>query len=188
MRRSVAGVALAALIAMPVGLAQADDQRDWGPHGPMGPNFQMGMGMGMGMGMAQGMASACSMMGQGGMRSYSGTPPMDIDHDGIVTSTEAANHFGDAFAAMDEDDDGSLTIEEFSSVYFGPGPQMAMRGDRAQVRQERKEARFKEMDADKDGAVTQEEFIAYGKKRFEASDRDKDGKVTVWEFRGRRYF
>lgn len=188
MRRSARGMVLAALIAISAGMAQADDQRDWGPCGTMGPGYGMGGGMGQGYHMGMGMGAGSGMMGPGGMRGYAGTPPIDTDHDGIVSSTEAANYFDDAFAAMDGDGDGKLTLEEFSNVYFGPGPHVAMRGNRAQHWQERKEARFKEMDEDDDGTVTQEEFIAYGKTRFEEGDRDKDGKVTVWEFRSRRYF
>ena len=195
MRRCLGAMTLAALIAMSASTTNADDRRDWGPRGQMGPSYGMGPGM-MGPGMmAQGMVAqgmGCGMgqgmMGPAGMRGYAGRPPIDTDHDGIVSSTEAAGHFDDAFAAIDGDDDGKLTLEEFSSVYFGPGPRMAMHGDGMQQWQERKETRFKEIDADKDGSVTQEEFIAYGKKRFEDSDRDKNGKVTVWEFRGRRHF
>jgi hypothetical protein len=158
----------------------------YGPGGGMGPGYGMGPGM-MGPGYG-GMGPGAGMMGPGGMRGYAGRPPVDTDHDGVVSNTEAAKHFEEAFGAMDGDDDGKVTLEELTSVFFGPGPHMAGRGDGLKHWQERKEARLKEMDGNSDGAVTQEEFLAYGKKRFEASDRDKNGKVTVWEFLGRRHF
>jgi hypothetical protein len=211
MRRTMGAIAVAAAILVSSAGAMADDERDWGTRCPMGAGYGMGQGYGMGpgygMGQGYGMGPGYGMgygpgygmgpgpgmmgpgmMGPGGMRGFAGRPPIDTDHNGVVSETEAAKHFEEAFAAMDEDDDGKLTQDEFSSVFFGPGPRMAARGDGMKLWQERKEARFKEMDGDKDNAVSQEEFIAYGKKRFETSDRDKNGKVTVWEFVGRRHF
>jgi hypothetical protein len=201
MRNSVGGLALAAALVLSAAAVQADDKRDWGPRWPMVPGYGMGQGYGMGPGYGQGYGPGYGpgygmgpgMMGpgatgMGGMRGFGGRPPVDPDHDGIVSNTEAATHFEEAFMAMDGDDDGTLTLEEFSSVFFGQGPHMAWRGDGVQQWQERKEARFKEMDANKDNTVTREEFIAYGKNRFEESDRDKDGKVTVWEFMARRHY
>lgn len=157
----------------------------------MGPGYQMGPGYGHGYGgMAPGyhMGPGYGMMGPGGARGYGHGPMIDANQDGVISSTEAAGYFDAVFGMMDANDDAKLTLEEFSTAFYGRGPHMAWRNGDVQEWRERKEARFKEINTDKDGTVTEEEFLAYAKSRFEDSDRDKDGKVTVWEFRGRRYF
>ena len=73
------------------------------------------------------------------------------------------------FEALDKDDDGKISREEFR------GP----------------EEIFKLLDADKDGSVSREEFAkargAFARRRVErikAMDKDGDGKVSREEFRG----
>jgi hypothetical protein len=147
--------------------AQAEDD-DWG--------WQMwGWGKGSGSGM---------MMGQGMMGRMGA---IDSNNDGVIGDDEAAAQVESVFAAMDGDDDGELTDEEYMSVRMGPGPGQGRNEERQKAMQERKKARFVEMDADKNGKVSQAEFIAGGKARFQAADTDKDGKVTPWEFRAQRW-
>jgi hypothetical protein len=79
------------------------------------------------------------------------------------------------FAAMDGDDDGDLTEDEYMSLRMGPG--RGFNEARQKAMQERKKIRFAEMDHDKSGKVSKAEFMAAGKARFEAADTDKDGRV-----------
>lgn len=196
MRRVLGMIALTTAAVMSATVALADDRR--GPAGqwPMvpgyggGPGYHMGPGYGGGYGMGPGHMGPGYQMGQGGMMGPGGGrgPMIDANHDGVISDTEAAGHFDEVFGAKDANDDAKLTLEEFSTAFYGRGPHMAWRNSDVQEWRERKEARFKEIDADNDGTVTEEEFLAYAKTGFDDSDRDKDGKVTVWEFRGRRYF
>jgi hypothetical protein len=109
---------------------------------------------------------------------------IDTNDDGVISDDEAADQVESVYAAMDSDDDGELTEEEFLAVRMGP--QMGRNEARRKTMQDRKKARFGEMDSDKSGRVSKPEFIASGKARFEAADTDKDGKVTPWEFRAQR--
>lgn len=109
---------------------------------------------------------------------------IDTNDDGIISDDEAADQVEAVYAAMDADDDGELTEEEYMSVRMGP--QWGRNEARQKARQERKKVRFTEMDVDKSGKVSKVEFITAGKARFEAADTDNDGKVTPWEFRAMR--
>ena len=109
---------------------------------------------------------------------------IDTNDDGVISDDEAADQVESVYAAMDADDDGELTMEEYMAVRMGP--QNGGNEDRQKAMQERKKARFGEMDTDKSGKVSKVEFIAAGKARFDAADTDKDGKVTPWEFRAQR--
>lgn len=106
---------------------------------------------------------------------------IDINDDGMISDDEAADQVESVFAAMDGDDDGDLTEDEYMSVRMGPG--RGLNEARQKAMQERKKIRFAEMDRDKSGKVSKAEFMAAGKARFEAADTDKDGRVTPWEFR-----
>lgn len=120
--------------------------------------------------------------GSGGMMERMGA--IDTNDDGVIGDDEAADQVESVFAAMDGDDDGELTKDEYLSVRMGPA--RGFNEARQKSMQDRKNARFTEMDADKSGNVSKVEFLAAGKKRFEAADTDKDGKVTPWEFRAQR--
>jgi len=145
--------------------ASADDD-DWG--------FQM---WGWGNGPEAGMMIGQGMMGR--------MAAIDSNNDGIISDDEAAAQVESVFAAMDADDDGELTMEEYMSVRMGPGRRL--NEERQKLMQDRKKARFAEMDTDKSGKVSKAEFIAGGKARFQAADADKDGKVTPWEFRAQHW-
>jgi hypothetical protein len=106
---------------------------------------------------------------------------VDADHDGFISAEEAASAADQVFTAMDSDDDGSITIEEYMSVRMGSGE--GRNPERQAARQAAKEARFAEMDTDKNSSVSKAEFMDGGKAHLDAADTDKDGKVTPWEFR-----
>jgi Ca2+-binding EF-hand superfamily protein len=156
--------AVAALLVASGGFALADDNESWG----------WGWGHGSGRG---------GMMGNPGFMGRMAT--IDNDGDGMISDDEAAAQVEAVFLAMDSDDDGELTEEEYMAVRMGPGE--GRNPARKAQMQERKKARFTEMDTDKNGKVSKAEFIAGGKARFEAADTDKDGKVTPWEFRAQHW-
>lgn len=110
---------------------------------------------------------------------------IDTNGDGVISDDEAAAQVEGVFLAMDADEDGELTLEEFMAVRMGPGE--GRNAERQKAMQERKKVRYTEMDMDKSGKVSKAEFIGYGKTRFEAADADKDGKVTPWEFRAQHW-
>lgn len=132
------------------------------------------------------------MMGpQSGMRGSMGGAfyrfrIVDANSDGLISDAEAASNHEEVFVAMDADEDGGLTEQEYLSVSFGPGP-MGWGPRHAQV-QERKAAAFDAMDSDGDGMIGQGEWMAAGQERFAVTDQDEDGVVTVWEFRSIRRF
>lgn len=108
---------------------------------------------------------------------------IDANEDGVISADEAAANAEDVFMAMDADDDGSLTKEEFMTIRMGP--QNGWNQARQARRQKAKEARFDAMDKDGDGKVSQEDFMATAQARFELADSDSDGKVSPWDFRRR---
>lgn len=135
-----------------------------GPAGPDGPVYGMMRGWGDPDAPGRGRAAM-----------------IDANEDGAVSGEEAASHADMTFTAMDSNDDGSLTADEYMAVRIGPG--LGYNGDIKAAMQARKSARFDPMDADKDGAVSKAEFIAASKSHFDAADTDGDGKVTPWEMR-----
>jgi len=108
---------------------------------------------------------------------------IDQNNDGVISADEAAAHAEAAFQAMDADEDGTLTKDEFTRFHGGRG---AGWGWHRPARQEWKEEHFKEFDKDTDGKLTKAEFMDGHRAQFEAADANKDGKVTPWEFRAAR--
>lgn len=137
-----------------------------------GPGYTMGFNMGFG---------PRSNMGMGPMFRFQ---TLDQNSDGIIGDDEAAANAEGVFAAMDTDDDGEVTEDEYLAVRMGPGD--GLNKARQEAMQTRKEERFLLMDTDKNGTVSQSEFLIAAKNEFEGSDTDGDGKVTPWEFRAKR--
>ena len=125
------------------GLPAQAQQGWWGDGGAWGPFGMFGQGQGPGImqgwsggpmpGQGYGMMPGCPQGGQG----YGMMPgPMmggammpgrgqfamvDSDQDGTVSAEEAAAHADTVFSAMDADDDGALTSNEFMAARMGPG-------------------------------------------------------------------
>jgi Ca2+-binding EF-hand superfamily protein len=110
---------------------------------------------------------------------------IDANGDGAISDDEAAAQVEAVFLAMDTDEDGELTPEEFMAVRLGRGE--GRNADRQKAMQDRKQTRFTGMDTDKSGKVSKAEFIAAGQARFLGADTDKNGKVTPWEFRAQHW-
>jgi hypothetical protein len=110
---------------------------------------------------------------------------IDANEDGVISAEEAASAADDVFSAMDSDDDGNLTKDEYMSVRMGP--QRGRNPARQQKMQEAKEARFDEMDKDEDGSITKAEFMTMAENHHMSADADSDGKITPWEHRRRNW-
>jgi len=150
---------------------------------------QPGMMRGPGAGKKSGQGRQSGGAGQGrGMGQGGGVPPMfknvDSNDDGAVTFAEMTAFREGVFYAMDEDDSGQLTIDEYMAVRMGPGADPSVRGKRSDQAQSRKRDRFVPMDTDKNSLVSREEFMAFGKSAFDKADQDRNGRLSPMEFRG----
>lgn len=140
------------------------------------PQWGFGPGYGPGYGMMP--SYGAGMMGTPGRGRYA---MVDANHDGTVSDEEAASAADEVFTAMDADDDGSLSKDEYLNVRMGR--QMGFNAARQTAMQNAKEERFGAMDGDSDGQVSKEEFLAAAEAHHKAADADGDGKVTPWEHR-----
>ena len=111
---------------------------------------------------------------------------IDEDGDGLISDDEAAANVESVYYAIDADDDGFLTLDEFMAVRMGP--QRGYNPARRQAREAAKRDRFEVMDGDGDGKVSKAGFLEAGRKRFVSADTDGDGRVTPWEFRSQHRY
>ncbi len=124
---------------------------------------------------------ARGMGGQGFMERFGA---IDENDDDRIGADEAANQRESVFLAMDADDNGELTMEEYMTVRMGPGPRREGGNEaRQNQRQQAKSERFPKMDSDGSGAVSKAEWMLAGQERYQSADIDGDGIVTPWEFR-----
>lgn len=129
---------------------------------------------------------SATRMGPGMMYGNGRAAIIDQNDDGRISSEEAAAAAEDVFTAMDADDDGQITKDEYMAVRMGPG--WGWNKERQAAMQANKDARFGEMDADKNGSVTKVEFLAEAQDHFKAADQDGDGQVSPWEYRRGRWY
>lgn len=106
---------------------------------------------------------------------------MDADGNGELSEPEMRDHAQGVFAAMDQDTNSALTLDEYMSVRMGG--QNGFNPARQAQKQEQKQARFKPMDKNRDGAVSEGEFVAAALGRFSTADSNRDGAVSAVEFR-----
>jgi Ca2+-binding EF-hand superfamily protein len=107
--------------------------------------------------------------GGGAMRLFE---QFDANEDGRLTQAEVDQVRQSRLAEFDQDDDGSLSLEEYQALWMD-----AMR--------ERMVDRFQAHDDDGDGMVTAEEFAEPFDRMVSRFDRDGDGEVTADEMRRR---
>lgn len=86
----------------------------------------------------------------------------DANADGITTVAEAQAKLLQRSAAMDGNQDGSISVDELEAFHQAR-------------RAERRNARFAAMDADKNGSVSVAEFTAGHAERLAQMDSNKDG-------------
>ena len=159
--------------------------------GRMGEGRQFAEGQGQGQGWRQGQGQGHGQ-GQGFGRPGEERPFMarfqaiDENSDKVITAAEAATNAENVFAAMDQDNSGTITMEEYMAVRLGPqrGQEEGHQGGRQADMQAAKAARYAPMDPDGDGLVSKSEFTSAAATRFAATDTNKDGSVTPEEFQG----
>lgn len=121
------------------------------------------------------------MGGQGFMERFGA---IDENDDDRIGADEAASQRESVFLAMDADDNGELTMEEYMTVRMGPGPRREGGNEaRQNQRQQAKSERFPKMDTDGSGTVSKAEWMLAGQERYQSADVNGDGIVTPWEFR-----
>jgi hypothetical protein len=91
----------------------------------------------------------------------------DVNGDQVISSEEISQKRDKAFAKMDLNQDGNVSMEEFTHI------------DELK-RQPIIAARFNKLDNDRDGTVSQEEYRTY-LGSFKQFDQDGNGKITLAE-------
>jgi Ca2+-binding EF-hand superfamily protein len=107
----------------------------------------------------------------------------DQDGDGTVTLEELQSRRGEIFWSFDDDEDGTLSTEEFDALTAARLSGM-QRPDGRGMRnpQGRRAMRFETMDADGDGSLTEDEYLGAAEAWLQAMDADSDGALTESEF------
>jgi Ca2+-binding EF-hand superfamily protein len=94
----------------------------------------------------------------------------DANQDGLITQAEIDQVLGDRLASFDQNNDGSLNLEEYQALWLD-----AMR--------ERMVDRFQSHDDDGDAVVTVEEFVGSYSSMVRRLDSNDDGQLTRDDFR-----
>ncbi|WDS34663.1 hypothetical protein [Pseudoxanthomonas sp.] len=98
---------------------------------------------------------------------------LDTNGDGVVDRDEYAAGLRASFAAMDQDRNGVVTLQEL--INYNASNQASDRVEPQVVA----EAQMSAMDANRDGQITSDEFDEVGEKTFASFDKDHDGKLTT---------
>lgn len=117
----------------------------------------------------------------------------DVNEDGAVTLAEAREKRGEIFYMFDQDEDGTLSDEEYSLLDQAHADESAEPGASAQSGHGNGDGRGagngleRELtDLNGDGVVTEEEFIAGTESWFLRKDRSGDGVINAADFGPRR--
>lgn len=109
----------------------------------------------------------------------------DLDGNGEVTATEAAERRGDVFTSFDANEDGFLDGDEYKLFDEARALDQAENEPRGMGRGLRNPANGMALevnDTDGDGKVSRDEFIGNASAWVAEIDRDGDGVVTVADF------
>lgn len=102
---------------------------------------------------------------------------LDGNADGIVDLAEYQAGARAAFAPLDTDRDGWITLYEMRAAL---DPNIGGAGADGVARM-----RMEAMDLNHDSLISQDEFVAYAEQSIDSYDRDGDGRLTRQDFQGR---
>lgn len=109
----------------------------------------------------------------------------DRDRDGRIDQGEFRAWHEQSFAAMDADNSGGFSLQEFLQTRLGPGPRSGVSTSRRQRIEERaqlrKTERFRLMDGNGDGIVSRNEYMNFGELNYLDADANDDGRLTFRE-------
>lgn len=102
---------------------------------------------------------------------------LDGNGDGIIDLNEYQAGARAAFAPLDSDRDGWITLYEMRAS-LDPNTGGAGADGLARMR-------MKAMDLNHDNLISQDEFVAYAGQSIDSDDRDGDGRLTRQDFQAR---
>ena len=106
----------------------------------------------------------------------------DTNEDGKISLEESLSRSEARFVRLDDNEDGSLTRDEYVTSRFSRSSNSAWFQRRQQARAER----FTEIDLDGDEVLSKQEYLDPAEQRFATRDTNGDGFLTSDEFRSRR--
>lgn len=103
----------------------------------------------------------------------------DLDHDGIVSKEEFEQERVRLFAALDADDSGGVSHDEYVGEYRTR--LMSKKPEAAVVERQMKQAevRFTVLDSNRDGQISWAEYTYSGWTMFAHHDYTKDGAISA---------
>lgn len=100
----------------------------------------------------------------------------DLNKDGIVSQAEFEQVRQQRYSAMDENQDGQVSVDEYVNEYAGRLDKKLDAERTGQIKQT--EVRFEALDKDKSKTISKDEYNASGDKAFAYIDTNKDGVIS----------
>ncbi len=105
---------------------------------------------------------------------------IDADGDGYLSEAELIGFQRKVFDTLDEDADGSFSLDQFIDILKRQAAEKGMSADQQAQMEERWIARFTGVDVNGNDVITLDEFELSHARRFKSKDRDGDGRLS-WQ-------